>query len=243
MVRKMQFSSLLLAVAILLTTTYVHAQGNLNEESEKTYLTFSQPVEIPGATLAAGTYKFEVVTSWAGNKDIIRVSDKAGTHVYATIITVPNYRPVASDKTVVMYRERVTNASVAVRDWYYPGHRYGHEFVYPRSEAAKLAAVNRENVPSVPDETAKQVENSTTAPSEGDTHVTYSTPDQRNVEASTENQPSSEVAADNSQAQQNLVAENRPLPKTASLIPLIAFLGIVFLGIGLGMGILVGPKS
>jgi hypothetical protein len=96
---------------------------------------------------------------------------------------------------------------------------------------------------SVPDETAKQVENSTTAPSEGDTHVTYSTPDQQNVETSTENQPSSNVAANNSQPEQNLVAENRSLPKTASLIPLMAFLGIVFLGIGLGLGILVDPKS
>jgi len=114
MARKMQFSSLFLALAIVFTTAHVRAQSNLNEETEKTYLTFSQPVEIPGATLAAGTYEFQIVTSWAGNKDIIRVSDKAGTHVYATIITIPDYRPVATDKTVVLYRERVTNSSVAV---------------------------------------------------------------------------------------------------------------------------------
>lgn len=232
------FPSVILALAIVLTTSYVNAQSNVNEESEKTYLTFSQPIEIPGVTLPAGTYEFKLVTSWAGNKDIIRVSDKAGSHVYATIITIPNYRPVASDKTVVMYRERVTNSSVAVRDWYYPGHRYGHEFVYPRSEAVKIAAANHENVPSVPDETAKNLQSSTTTPQEGDTHVTLSTPDQRNIETSNEEQPASNVAADNSQAQQTLVAQNRPLPKTASLIPLVAFLGILLLGIGLGLGVL-----
>ena len=106
----------------------------------------------------------------------------------------------------------------------------------------KLAAVNHENVPSVPDETAKQVETSTAAPQEGDTHVTYSTPDQRNVEASAESQPVPDVAADSnnsqSQPQQNLVAENRTLPKTATTIPLIAFLGTLFLAIGLGIGML-----
>ena len=40
----------------------------------------------------------------------------------------------------------------AVKAWFYPGDNYGHEFVYPKAEATKLAKANNEPVASMTDQ-------------------------------------------------------------------------------------------
>lgn len=156
----------LLVLAAGFSILAVHAQDyRLNHKL--TFVTFSQPVEVPGVVLAPGTYRFSTLDdTMAGDQGIVQISNKEGTHVFATILTLqdcqtcfgawlPNDPP---DHTVItFYREQPANGHPAIRKWVYPGNAYGYLFIYPKTQAAKLAAANHLAVPNVADDSASKV--------------------------------------------------------------------------------------
>jgi hypothetical protein len=111
--------------------------------SQKTVLTFSGPVEIPGVhlkgwgILPAGTYVFKLLDSQS-DRHIVQIFNKDETQVIATILAIPNYRLKATGKTVVTFRERPAGEPEAIRAWFYPGENFGQEFVYPKLRASAL---------------------------------------------------------------------------------------------------------
>src|SRR5438874_4673101 len=115
-----------------------------DEWNRKTVITFSGPVEIPGVHLAgwgvlpAGTYVFKILDSQS-DRHIVQIFNKDETTIYATILAIPNYRLKATDKTVITFRERPAGQPEALRAWFYPGHNWGDEFVYPKAKAMELA--------------------------------------------------------------------------------------------------------
>jgi hypothetical protein len=118
--------------------------------NNRTVVTFSGPVEIPGvhlqgwAILPAGTYVFKVMDS-PSNRHIVQIYSQDELTVYATILSIPNYRLQATGKTVITFRERPAGEPEALRAWFYPGKNYGEEFVYPKARAMELAKT--ENAP------------------------------------------------------------------------------------------------
>jgi hypothetical protein len=121
------------------------AGGALADEwNRKTTVTFSGPVEIPGvhvpgmSVLPAGTYIFKILDSQS-DRHIVQIFSKDENTVYATILAIPNYRLKATDKTVITFRERPAGQPEALRAWFYPGHNWGEEFVYPKAKAIELA--------------------------------------------------------------------------------------------------------
>ena len=117
---------------------------------KKTILTFSGPVQIPGATLAAGSYVFKLA-DLSGNRHVVQVFDKAEKKIYATLLAIPNDRMEPADEPVVMFSERPAGSPQAVKVWYYPGERVGNEFVYPKSMAMKIAKANHQSVLAMDD--------------------------------------------------------------------------------------------
>src|SRR5271163_2552729 len=115
-----------------------------DESNKKTTITFSGPVEIPGVhltgwgVLPAGTYVFKIMDSQS-DRHIVQIFNKDETVIYATILAIPNYRLKATDKTVMTFRERPAGEPEALRAWFYPGHEWGDEFVYPKARAVALA--------------------------------------------------------------------------------------------------------
>lgn len=117
---------------------------------KKTILTFSGPVQIPGATLPAGSYVFKLA-DLSGNRHVVQVFDKDQKKIFATLLAIPNDRMEASDDPVVMFAERPAGSPQAVKVWYYPGERIGNEFVYPKSMAVKIAKANHTSVLAMDD--------------------------------------------------------------------------------------------
>jgi hypothetical protein len=115
-----------------------------------TLLTFSGPVDVPGITLPAGTYRFELADPTTGRR-VIKVSDKDGSKTYGMFISVPNERMKPADKPVVMFREAAAGAPPAVQAWFYPGETYGYEFAYPHDQALKIAKATHQPVLSYTD--------------------------------------------------------------------------------------------
>src|SRR3954449_12123643 len=112
--------------------------AHADEWNKKTILTFSGPVQIPGATLPAGSYVFKLADI-AGNRHVVQVFDKDEKKIYTTMLAVPNQRLDPSDKPVVLFSERATGSPQAVKVWYYPGETIGNEFVYPKTQAMRIA--------------------------------------------------------------------------------------------------------
>ena len=114
-------------------------------------------------TLPAGTYVFKLLDS-PSDRHIVQIFNQAEDHVYTTILAIPNYRLRATDKTVMTFRERGEGQPEAIHAWFYPGHEWGEEFVYPKSRALELAKIVNEPVLATPVELPAPVETLKTAP-------------------------------------------------------------------------------
>lgn len=105
--------------------------------TERTELKFSAPVMVPGATLEAGTYVFQLLDPASGG-DIIEIRKEDGTLV-TTTMTVPTKRPEAKGDNVLKFNPTEEGTPPALAAWFYPGSVYGHQFVYPDEQAKKIA--------------------------------------------------------------------------------------------------------
>src|SRR5881396_2619044 len=131
------------AVCVASVLTLWLAPGvRADQWNKKTILTFSGPVQIPGATLPAGSYVFKLA-DLSGNRHVVQVFDKDEKKIFATLLAIPNDRMEPANEPLVMFAERPAGSPQAVKVWYYPGERIGNEFVYPKSMAVKLAKANR----------------------------------------------------------------------------------------------------
>jgi hypothetical protein len=137
------------ASAMLVLPLSAGAQGPVNQD---TFFTFSQAVELPGTTLPAGRYFFQLADS-PSNRHIVKVMSEDRKQIHATLLAIPFYsteRP--TDKPDVRFMETPAQASGgaagtnAIKIWFYPGNSTGHEFIYPRSQAMRIAARTGEPV-------------------------------------------------------------------------------------------------
>src|SRR5581483_5978816 len=149
-----------------------------DEWNKKTILTFSQPVEIPGHVLPAGTYTFQLADSSA-DRHIVRVFNADGSKILATVMTIPDYRLKATDETVIKFGEVPRGAPEAIRAWFYPGNTVGQEFVYPKARATELAKVTKTVVPAVMSDVADDVAALKSAP------IVAITPDEQEMPVAT----------------------------------------------------------
>jgi hypothetical protein len=210
-----------------------------DEWNKKTILTFSGPVQIPGATLPAGSYVFKLA-DLSGNRHVVQVFDKDEKKIIATLLAIPNERLEAADEPVVMFSERPAGSPQAVKVWFYPGNRVGNEFVYPKSMAMKIAKANHQSVLAMDDSSTStgyktaqlgRFDEHGVWQAEGNTVATSTTPA---PEATTA--PKSTTMAQATTAKPATVADNntagtsgsrrtrRSLPRTASPLPLYELL-------------------
>src|SRR3954452_6294397 len=120
---------------------FVLPSASADDTNNKTSITFSAPVEVPGVgaqILPAGTYVFKIMDSLS-DRHIVQIFNKDENHVYTTILAIPNYRLRATDKTVMTFKERAQGEPEAIRAWFYPDRQWGEEFVYPKAKALELA--------------------------------------------------------------------------------------------------------
>src|SRR5688572_12928365 len=87
-----------LAVLAVLAT---HIQAQESNTSERTFMTFSSPVELPGVTLDAGTYEFRLADS--PSRNVVQVFKKDGRDIVGQWTFVQASRPRTSSETVVMF--------------------------------------------------------------------------------------------------------------------------------------------
>ena len=118
-----------IVVAALLTV--VRPAAPQETFDKLTYLTFSAPVQVPGATLSAGRYRFHL-TDAAGSRRVMQVLSIDRSTVYGMFNTIDAHRQSITDEAAVTFRETPAGEAPAIRALFYGGLRTGYEFVYPK---------------------------------------------------------------------------------------------------------------
>jgi hypothetical protein len=122
---------LLLAFAVMLPVS------RADEANQATVVTFSQPVQIPGQVLPAGTYQFVVLDGF--DRQIVRIYNSDRSKVIATMHAVTRLRQQDVGRAAITLAERGGDQPEAIVAWFYPGHSEGHELIYSKQEARELA--------------------------------------------------------------------------------------------------------
>jgi hypothetical protein len=235
----MKFVKTIFAVLALTLLGATLASGaRADEWNKKTVLTFSQPIEIPGQILPAGTYTFVLLDS-PSDRHIVQIFNADGSHIIATVLAINDYRLKPTGDTVVKFSERSGDNPEALKAWFYPGDNFGQEFVYPKQRAIELAVIVKQPIPALAADTTDlklvpivaetpeqkevpvaEVIMVTPAPAE----VVTPTP----VVEATSPAPVAETAP-------APVVETKQLPQTASRLPLIVLFGLMSLGVALAL--------
>jgi len=145
-----RFTSIAAAVftaAFLTVATSASAQdSNINQ---RTFLTFSGPVQMPGVTLPAGKYVFRLADTALHN--VMQVFDGEEKNIIGQWFFIPRNRTTeeanaANGKPVVTFAEMPEGMTPAVKYYFYPTDLAGKEFIYPKDQALKIAAASHQPV-------------------------------------------------------------------------------------------------
>jgi hypothetical protein len=128
--RKLFLALCTAAVLAVVLAPHVNALANVQKT---TYMTFSQPVRLPGVALASGTYIFEIANPSSG-ADIVRVMSSDRSRSYFMGFTRAIARPhTLPREQVVSLGEAARGTPPPVTAWWPTDESTGRLFVYPRA--------------------------------------------------------------------------------------------------------------
>jgi hypothetical protein len=150
MARIISWGAGILAAALVVAAASAHVHAKGATVNKRTSLTFGTAVQVPGATLPAGTYVFrianpDVQTAW-------QVLDANERHVFAQFFFVrTGDRTIqeqnhAHGKPLVRFHETPRGVAPPMKVLYYPTDPAGHVFLYPRAQAEQIAALTHQPV-------------------------------------------------------------------------------------------------
>ena len=125
------------AVLALMAVFSLSATAQQPDTRDRTIMTFSSAVELPGMRLEGGTYVFRLADTQGRN--VIQLLSADEMNVLGQWLFVPAERQDVTGDTVVTFRETAANTTPAVQFWYYPGEKIGKEFIYPKDQAMRIA--------------------------------------------------------------------------------------------------------
>jgi hypothetical protein len=217
MLKNIVVAALALAVVWLWTTPAAYA----DDWDKATRITVNQPFEIPGMILPAGTYIIKIV-DLAAERHVVRFLSEDESKIYATLIGIPDFRLVPTEKTAITFYESEMNRPRPLHSWFYPGYQYGIEFAYPEKRAMEIAKTVEEPVIAFKaPEPPAVVEEFLTEP------LVEVTPEGEEVEVAAvypefTTVPEPELAAE--------FWQPRTLPRTSTVFPLLGLIGLAAAG-------------
>jgi hypothetical protein len=141
----MEINKRYIAIGLVIAfSLFLALAAHADEADENTIITFSQPIQIPGRVLPAGTYQFKL----ASNDDLstVQIYNADRTVVLATLPTIATERPKPTSFTVVALAEQGDGRPDVLVKWFYPGNETGREFVYSNQQEKELARDKKDTV-------------------------------------------------------------------------------------------------
>ena len=190
-------------------------------------LTFNRPVQVPGAILTAGTYRFRLADP-DSSRNIVQVLSHDGSAVYAMFFTMHGYRAEAVDDTMVTFKETAAGVPPIIDTLFYGGEHRGYTFLYVGEKPIMTAPFAPQ-----PPITYTYTPTAVTRPAPAAEPMPAAAATPAAVE------PTATVAGE-----PPVVSEETPaaapeeLPKTATPLPLVALGGLWSLALGLGAALI-----
>jgi hypothetical protein len=240
------FQNLSCACALLATLATAAQAQDTAETRRLTLLTFSQPVQLPGTTLPAGTYRFEMADI-NNAAHTVRVLSEDGQKVIGTFSTMSSTLPqrdLKDQATLVMFAERPAGQPQAAREWFYPGRSIGEEFIYPKQQAQAIANANNTSVAASEEGKVVRVEPESSTGASSSARQEAVAPDPATAADPVRQQARQDDAAlarerapvgTSGQAQPQQPAQPRTLPRTASNLRLLELLSGLSLAAAFGI--------
>jgi MYXO-CTERM domain-containing protein len=203
-----------LAVFATLAVLTAGAPAGAQTFDNRTIVTISAPVQLPGRTLAAGKYVFKLHDS-PGARHIVQVYSGDESQLITTLLAIAAERQQVTDETVITFAERESTRPPAVRYWFYPARKIGHEFVYPKDQAMQIARASNTPVQATdsPMGTAEQMQSAEVTvvnPADANAQAAPPAPRTESTQTRTDTMPAPRTTP-STQAQ----AEPRPMPAPA----------------------------
>jgi hypothetical protein len=130
-------------VGVVVATAVIAAPPPTNAltHDKLAIMSFSAPVQIPGVTLAAGTYRFRL-TNPDTSRNVLQVLSNDGKTVYAMFHTIPEFRSeVTYEEPVLTFMETPAGVPPAAKTLFYSHESIGYTFVYPKGGPNMTAEV------------------------------------------------------------------------------------------------------
>jgi hypothetical protein len=124
----MKLQKMLPIIASMLAIAFMLPVVHADDWNQATRFTFSQPVQIPGRVLPAGTYRFQLADN--DSRHLVQIFREDRTLV-ATLYSIPRLRNGRSADAAITLADRVA--------WFFAGETRGHELLYPRQGKQELA--------------------------------------------------------------------------------------------------------
>src|SRR5262245_2513526 len=220
-----------MTAAMVTISTAAGAQSPRNQD---TFFTFSQAVELPNNTMQAGPYFFQLMAS-TSNRHIVKVMSQYRKQLHATLMAIPYYsndRP-SDDPQVRFLETPAANgaaASNAIKIWFYPGNAVGHEFIWPRDKAIRLAkATGQDVLTTKTDEESSELTRVDSAGVEASAESEQPAPEPQREQIgalAAPPAPTPDRSAERAPAPAPEPAPRSDLPATAGELPLLALMGI-----------------
>jgi len=142
----MKINKRYIAVGMIIAFTLLfELAAHADESNRATTITFSQPIQIPGQILPAGTYSFKLLDS-NSDPNVVQIFNSDQTHLYATLQTVATERQDPTGDTAITLAEQGGGRPDALLKWFYPGRDTGHEFVYSGQQEKQLAQDTQQTI-------------------------------------------------------------------------------------------------
>lgn len=114
----MRIALLLLFSALLWAST----------DEEITVFNFTAPVEVPGKILPGGKYLFKLDQHEELN--VVKIESPDEQKLFGVFLVKPDYSLQAPRTPGLIFEQRAPGAPQAIKAWFYPGDKFGNEFIY-----------------------------------------------------------------------------------------------------------------
>ena len=142
----MKINNRYIAVGLIIAfSLFFGLAAHADESDQATKITFSQPVQIPGQVLPAGTYLFKLEDS-NSSQNLVQIFNADRTVLYATLQTVATERREPTGYTVLTLAEQGTGQPDVLVKWFYPGRETGNEFVYSTEKEKDLGQDRQQTI-------------------------------------------------------------------------------------------------
>jgi hypothetical protein len=132
-----RLSAIAIGLSLVLVGTPTRAAAQQPDTHDRTIMTFSAAVELPGMRLEPGTYVFRLADT--ASRNVIQVLSQDEMQVLGQWLYVAAERQEVTGDTVVTFREASADTTPAIQFWFYPGEKIGKEFIYPKDQALRIA--------------------------------------------------------------------------------------------------------